>query len=184
MIYDLNQFKKQTIETEEWLKKEFLQIHSGQASPAILDVVRVEVYGVPMSLKELASIVIEGARSLRVAPWDMKQVKDIEKAISMANLGVSTSVDEQGLRVNFPELTGESRNLIVKMAKDKMEEARRRLRRDRDLVVKDIQNREKAGGVGKDDIFRLKNEVQKMVDDVNKKLDQLTEKKEKEIIGQ
>lgn len=183
MLYDLNPFKKQIIATEEWLKKEFIQIRSGQASPTILDGVRVEVYGAPMALKELAGIMIEGARTLRVSPWDKSHSKEIEKAISMANLGLSVSVDEQGLRVNFPEMTAESRKLVVKMAKDKEEEAKKRLRRDRDVIIKDLQAKEKTGGFGKDDIFRLKNEVQKLVDVANGKLEELTVKKEKDILS-
>ncbi|MDE1941394.1 MAG: ribosome recycling factor, partial [Patescibacteria group bacterium] len=77
MAYDFNPFKKQIAGVEDWLKREFQQIRTGQASPAVLDGVRVEVYGAPMGLKELAAVTIEGARTLRVAPWDKSQVKDI-----------------------------------------------------------------------------------------------------------
>src|SRR3954471_18879422 len=102
MAYDFNPFKKQLAGAEEWLKKEFQQIRTGQASPAILDGVKVQVYGAPMALKEVASVMIEGSRSIRVAPWDKAQIKEIEKAITVANLGVSTVVDGDGVRVNFP----------------------------------------------------------------------------------
>ena len=123
MAYDFNPFKKQLAGTDEWLQKEFRSIRTGQASPSILDNVRVEVYGAPMSLKELASVTLEGARTLRITPWDKGQSKDIEKAITVANLGLSTSVDDQGLRVNFPELTADRRKEIAKTAKDKLEDA-------------------------------------------------------------
>ena len=183
MAYDFNPFKKQLAGAEEWLKKEFSQIRTGQASPQILDGVKVEVYGAPMSLKELASVTIEGARTLRIVPWDKSQSKDIEKAITVANLGLSVVVDDQGLRINFPELTADRRKDIAKTAKDRLEEAKKQVRGHRDSIIKDLQNKEKDGGYGKDEIFRLKNETQKLVDDTNKKLDDHYSKKEKEILG-
>ncbi len=183
MSYDFNPFKKSIASTEEWLKKEFQQIRTGQASPAVLDGVRVEVYGSPMSLKEVASVMIEGARTLRVMPWDGAQVKEIEKAITLANLGLSVATDDQGLRVSFPELTSETRVKIAKIAKDKLEEARKQVRSHRDDIIKALTAAEKAGGVGKDEIFRLKNEVQKTVDDANKRLEDAYAKKEKELLN-
>ena len=183
MSYDFNPFKKNISGTEEWLKKELQQIRTGQASPAILDGVRVESFGAPVALKELASVTIEGARSLRIAPWDKSNTKEIEKSITAANLGVSVSSDDQGVRVSFPELTSDRRKEIVKMAKDKLEEGRGQVRRHRDVIIKELTAKEKEGGMGKDEIFRLKNETQKLVDDMNKKLETIFEKKEKELLG-
>lgn len=183
MAYDLNPLKKQLSGAEEWLKKEFTQIRTGMASPAILDSVKVEIFGAPMGIKELASVLIEGARTLRISPWDKGQTKEIEKAITIANLGLSVVVDDQGLRVMFPELTADRRKDFAKLAKDKLEEAKRQIRGHRDVVVKDLQIKEKAGGYGKDDIFRLKNDVQKLVDEMNKKLDEHYARKEKEVLS-
>ncbi|MDD5165625.1 MAG: ribosome recycling factor [Candidatus Pacebacteria bacterium] len=183
MAYDFNPFKKNITSTEEWLKKEFQQIRTGQASPSILDGVKVEVYGAPMSLKEVASVMIEGARTLRVTPWDKGQIKDIEKGITLANLGLSVIVDDQGLRVNFPELTSERRTEIVKTAKEKLEEGKKQLRSHRDVVIKDLDAKEKSGAMGKDDVFRGKKDAQKLVDDCNKKMEGEFTKKEKELIG-
>jgi ribosome recycling factor len=183
MAYDFNPFKKQVAGAEDWLKKEFQQIRTGQASPVILDAVRVDVYGVPTALKEVASIMIEGARTLRISPWDKAQVKEIEKAITVASLGVSVVVDDQGVRVNFPELTSDKRKDFAKVAKDKLEEAKKQIRGHRDHIIKDLTAKEKSGGFGKDEIFRLKNETQKMVDDANKKLEEAYTKKEKEILN-
>jgi len=183
MTYDFNPFKKQITGVEDWIKKEFQQIRTGQASPNILDAVKVEVYGAPLGLKEVASIMIEGARTLRVAPWDKGQIKDIEKGVIAANLGLSVIVDDQGLRINFPELTADRRAEIAKMAKGKVEDAKKQVRGHRDGVIKDLEAKEKAGGMGKDDAFRLKKDMQKIVDDANKKLDEAYIKKEKEILG-
>ena len=183
MAYDFNPFKKNLAKTEEWLKKEFQQIRTGQASPAILDAVKVLIFGAPMGLKEVASVTIEGARSIRVAPWDKSQIKDIEKAITLANLGVSTVVDGDGVRVNFPELTSDRRKEIAKVAKDKTEEAKKEFRGHRDVIIKDLNAKEKSGGYGKDEIFRLTKEVQKIVDDANKRAEDAYAKKEKEILS-
>ncbi len=183
MAYDFNPFKKHLTATEDWLKKELQQVRTGQASPAILDGIRVDVYGAPMALKEIASIMIEGARTIRVVPWDRGQSKEIDKAISQANLGLSSVIDDQGLRINFPELTSDRRVEIAKIAKEKLEDSKKQVRQHRDQIIKDIQTKEKDGGMGKDEVFRLKNETQKIVDDANKKLDGLYEKKEKEILG-
>ncbi len=182
-MYDFNPIKKQLAGVEEWAKKELQQIRTGQASPAILDGVKVEVYGAPMSLKEVASVVIEGSRTLRIVPWDKSQTKEVEKAITVANLGLSVVVDDQGLRVNFPELTADRRASFAKLAKDKIEEAKKQIRQHRDVVIKDLTAKEKAGGYGKDDIFRLKGDAQKLIDACVKNLDVMYEKKEKEVLG-
>ncbi len=183
MPYDFSKFKKSITGTEDWLKKEFSGIRTGQASPALLDVVKVESYGAPVPLSQVGSIATEGPRTIRIAPWDASQVKEIEKAITLANLGVSVSVDDKGLRVNFPELTEERRKEIVKIAKERLEEGKKRIRIGRDEAMKDLQTKEKAGGIGEDEVFRHQKEIQKMVDEANKKLDEAYVKKEKEILN-
>ncbi len=183
MAYDFSKFKKATAGAEEWLKKEFLGIRTGQASPAVLDGVKVLSYGAEVALSQVASVATEGARTLRIAPWDAGATKDIEKAITLANLGLSVVVDDKGLRVNFPELTGETRTGIVKMAKEKLEEGKKRVRSGRDDAMKDLKSKEKEGGMGEDEVRRHEKEIQKMVDETNKKLDEAYAKKEKEILS-
>lgn len=184
MSLDLNNFKKSLTAAGDWLKKEFQQIRTGMASPSVLDSVKVEAYGSAMSLKEVAAVTLEGARTLRVSPWDKNQIKDIEKAITSSNLGLSVAVDDQGLRINFPALTQESRQKIVKTAKEKLEESRKQIRHCREDFLKELQDKEKAGGLGKDDVFRLKGDVQKIVDEENRKLEEVFAKKEKEIMSE
>jgi ribosome recycling factor len=183
MAYDFSTLKKQLAGADDWLKRELQQIRTGQASPAILDGVKVESYGTFMGIKELAAITVEGARTIRITPWDKTHGKEIEKAITAANLGVSVVTDDQGLRVNFPELTSDRRTQIAKLAKEKLEEAKKQVRQHRDIVVRDLQTKEKDGKMGKDDAFRAKNDAQKMVDECNKKLEEAYSKKEKEIVG-
>lgn len=179
MAYDFSKFKAKVKETEEWLKKELSNVRTGRASAAILDSIKIESYGSMVPISQVGNIGTEDARSLRIVPWDMSQSKEIEKAITVANLGVGITTDDKGLRVIFPELTGERRIQITKIAKDKVEEARKTLRMHRDDVMKDMQAKE----LPKDDMFRAKNDAQKLVDEGNKALDALLAKKEQEILN-
>ena len=179
MAYDFSKFKAKVKETEEWLKKELSNVRTGRASAAILDSIKIESYGSMVPISQVGNIGTDDARSLRIVPWDMSQAKEIEKAITVANLGVGIVTDDKGLRVIFPELTGERRIQITKIAKDKVEEARKTLRMHRDEVMKDMQAKE----LPKDDIFRAKNDAQKLVDEGNKALDALFTKKEQEILN-
>jgi ribosome recycling factor len=183
MAYNFTNFKKGADEALEWLRKEYTGIRSGQANPSILDSVRVEVYGSQMPINQVASILGEGARSLRITPWDKAAVKPLDTAIREANLGVSVSVDDQGLRISFPELTDDRRQALMKIAKQKLEEARVRVRGEREKVHADADRQEKAGTMSKDDSFRAKAELQKLVDEVNGKLEEQYNKKESEIAG-
>ena len=181
MAYDFSSLKKKISDTETWLKKEFQSIRTGRAAPALLDGIQVESYGSRTSLNQVGTVGVEDARTLRVSVWNTAQIKEVERAIVEANLGVGVSSDETGVRVTFPELTSERRETLVKLAKDKREEARVSLRTERDHVWGDIQKKEREGEIGQDDKFRYKEEMQKLVDGGNKALDALLEKKEAEI---
>lgn len=183
MQYNFSKLKTDLAAAEEWLKKELAMIRTNRANPSILDSIRVEAYDSLMPVSGLASITNEDGRTMRVTPWDHDLLKAIEKSIITANLGVSVSIDDKGLRLSFPELTSDRRKEIVKMAKERLEHARIRIRKQRDEVITDIDNKEKSGDMGKDDGFRLKNETQKLIDTSMKKLEELIIKKEKEILS-
>ena len=182
-MYNLQQLKNKIKETENWLEKELSSVRTGRANPALLDGVRVDSYGSLVAINQIGSVAVEDARSIRISPWDQIQVKAIEKAIAAANLGVSLAIDEKGLRVIFPELTGERRAQIIKVAKEKSEQARITVRKERDQAIQDIEKKEKAKEMGEDDKFRLKAEVQKLIDEANKKFETAIAKKEKEILS-
>lgn len=181
MQYDFTKLKNKIKETEDWTKKEYQGIRTGMASPQLLDGIQVESYGQRLPLNQIGSVSVADAKSLLVTPWDTSQVKAVEKAITTADLGVSLKTDEKGVRVFFPDLTSERRLMLIKIAKEKLEQAKITLRGIRDEVVKDIENEEKKGGMGEDDKFRFKNEMQKMVDLANQNLEEVFIKKEKEI---
>ena len=183
MMYDFTKLKNKVRETEDWMKKEYQGIRTGMASPQLLDGIQVESYGQRMPLNQVGSVSIADPKSLLVTPWDASQVKAVEKAITVANLGVSLKTDEKGVRVFFPELTSERREMLLKLAKEKMEQAKITLRTVRDEIIKDIDMKEKEGGMGEDDKFRFKAEMQKLVDGGNHALEEIFVKKEKEITG-
>jgi ribosome recycling factor len=176
---DFKEFKNATSATEEWLKREYAGLNTGRAMPALLDSVQVEAYGSKMPISQLATISIEGPKTLRVVPWDMNVGKEIDRAIRESNLGLSAALDSNGLRLSFPALTAERRAMLGKLAKEKLEEARIKVRNERQKALNDI---EKKGG-GEDEEKRLKNELQKLVDEANKKLEELADRKQTEIAG-
>ena len=181
MAYDFSKLKTKIKETEEWLQKELAGVRTGRATPALLDGVKPEAYGTNTSLVELASVSVEDARTLRVIPWDKSLVKAIEKGIVQADLGVGTAVDDAGVRVTFPELTGDRRTMLRKLAGEKAEQAKMTLRGHRTDTLHEIEAAEKGGGMGKDEVKRLKDEAQKLIDAGNESLHALLEKKETEI---
>lgn len=180
-MYDFSQLKTKITETQEWLKNEYQGIRTGRAAPALLDNIQVENYGTRMPINQTANVGVEDARTLRVAPYDATQIKEIEKAIAEADLGVGVSADSSGVRVTFPELTSERRGTLIKLAKDKCEEARVSLRGARDDIWADLQKMEHNGELSEDEKFTHKEEMEKIVKIANEDLDSLLEKKEKEI---
>ncbi|MBI2046484.1 MAG: ribosome recycling factor [Parcubacteria group bacterium] len=183
MQYDFSTFKTRSAEVAAWLKTEFAGIHTGRATPSLLDKVMIDSYDAKTPIQHVASISVENARSLRIVPWDKKNIKEIEKAIGNAKLGVNVSIDDQGVRVSFPELTSENRQMLVKLARAKLEDARVTLKKEREEVWNDIQKKEREGEIPEDDKFRFKDELQKLIDTAHKELEAIIERKEKEIIG-
>ncbi len=181
MAYDFSKLKKQIKETEEWLARELSGVRTGRATPTLLDGIKVDMYGARTPLNQAGSISMEDARTLRITPWDVTLIKEIEKGITDANLGVGVGSDDQGLRITFPELTSERRVQLIKVAGDKTEQAKVTLRSYRTDALKEIDATEDEGGVGKDEVKRLKEEVQKFIDEGNNSLVAFLKKKETEI---
>jgi ribosome recycling factor len=168
-------------EVTEWLSKEYAGIRTGQASPMLLDSVKVESYGSYMPLNQVGSINIEDARTLRISVWDKSVISAIEKAIRDADLGISTVSDSDGVRVIFPELSSERRVQLMKLAKSKLEDARIAVRSVRDEAMKTIDKQQKDGEISEDERFSQKEKVQTQVDATNRSLEALFDKKEAEL---
>lgn len=181
MAYNFSQLNTEIKGTIEWLQKEYTSIRTGKANTAFLDNVKVDSYGSMMAINQVAAISTEDARTVRISPWDSTMVQPIEKAINVANLGVAVSVDDKGLRVIFPELTGERREQLVKMAKQKLEDAKIAIRGERNKVSDDLNKKKKDAVLGEDEMMRHKAEMEKICQEGNKKLEELFAKKETEI---
>jgi ribosome recycling factor len=182
MAYQFSETKDEFQKIEDWLKTQYTQISTGRANPALVDSVMVESYGTFQPIKSIASITVEEARVLRISPWDKNIVKDIERAIQASGLPLSVVSDGNGLRASIPQLTEESKKTIVKLTKEKLEEARVSVRMERQRVEKDIEATEKEGNFSEDDKFRAKEELQKLVNDINNRLEDTFNKKESDIM--
>lgn len=181
MAYDFSSFDTKMLDAKQWLGREYTGLRTGRTTPAILDSVSVQAYGSNMPLKQVANIGVEDARTLRITAWDQGLIKDIERGVTAANLGLGVVADGAGLRIMFPELTADRREQLIKTAKQKLEEARAAVRVARDECWKDIQEKEEEGGMGEDEKFRLKDDLQKRVDATNAELEKAFDKKESEM---
>lgn len=181
MQYNFSIFKMEINKVAEYLGKEYSQLNIGRASPMVLDGISVESYGARVSLKNVASVSIEDPKTLRIAPWDKSQVKEIEKSIISSNLGLSVATDESGIRVIFPQLTTETRQTLVKVLKEKLEDSRITIRKERERIWDEIQKLEKKDKMTEDEKFRAKEDLQKIIDEINRKLEDIFNRKEKEV---
>lgn len=182
-MFSFSKFNQKAKDIDEWLSKELGSVRTSRASPTILDGILVESYGSRVPINQVGSIASQDARTLFITPWDVSIIKEIEKAVTAGNLGLSVSATDTGVRVSFPELTSDRRQTLIKLAREKMEEARVSIRKLRDEIQKEIEAQEKSGSIGEDERFRLKAELQKLTDAFNKKLLEDTERKEKEILS-
>jgi len=143
---------------------EFSSLHTGKATPSMLDGVRVNAYGSTVTLKEVSAVTTPDARTIMVQPWDKSVIKDVEKGIQEANLGLNPIIDGGILRVPVPELTGERRQELAKTAGGMAEDGRVRIRQARRDTL-DLLKAEKNDGLPEDDFKRYEKDVQKAHDD-------------------
>ncbi len=168
--------------TISYLKEEFIGLQVGRATPALLEDLEVECYGQPTPLKQLANIQIPEPRTIVIRPWDKTIIKNIEQAISKSKLGLSPVVDEDVVRLKIPALSEERRRELAKIINEKTEECRISIRRQREDAWREIQDMEQRKEIREDDKFRAKDELQKMIDEYNDKIEEMKKKKEKEIM--
>ncbi len=163
-------------------EKEAAKIRTGRATPALVESVIVEAYGVPSPLKQIASISVPEARQLLVQPWDRAQLAEVEKAIVKANIGAQTSNDGLAVRLTFPPMTEENRRDLVKVLNQKTEEARVGIRTVREDVWKAIVAAEKSGDMTEDEKFTSKDALQEVVDAYNQKIEEMRKRKEEDVM--
>lgn len=182
MIKDvLKELEDKMKKSVQSLQKELGGLRAGRATPALLEKLVVEYYGVPSPIHQVASVTVPDARTLVIQPWDKAMLKAIEKAIQKSDLGLTPNSDGTLIRLGIPPLTTERRNELVKVARKKAEETKvavRNLRRDANELVKKL---EKDGDVSEDQAKKGQDEVQKLTDRYVRETDEVLLAKETEI---
>lgn len=177
----IENLKPELEKTIEFLRSEFMKIKTSRATPAMVEDIEVECYGQKLPLKQLGSISTPQPRLITIQPWDKSILSEIEKAIRNQS-SLSPVVDGDIIRINIPSLSEEQRKEYVKIINEKTEEARISIRLKREEIWKEIQELERAGEIREDDKFRGKDELQKVIDEHNKKIEEIRKKKEEEIM--
>ena len=163
------------------LRREYAGLRAGRATPALLERVRVDYYGVPTPINQLATVLVPEARLLVIQPWDKTVVDAVERAILKSDLGITPSVDGQVIRLAIPRLTAERRKELTKVVRKQAEEARVSIRNIRRELIDDLRSLEKDGDITEDDFRRAQDKTQKLTDELVGAVDSVLAEKEKEL---
>lgn len=179
---DINQHKKDFEKVVEHFKTEAASIRTGRATSSLVDEITVEHYGGKYQIKELATISVPEPKTILIQPWDKSAIESITKAIKNSNLGLNPISDASGIRLVMPALTEERRKEFIKLLGQKAEEAHIAVRRIRGEIWDDLQEQEKNHTISENEKFKSKETLQRIVDEYNKKIDELEKKKAEEIM--
>lgn len=164
------------------LHNEFASMRVGRASPAVLDKIRVDYYGVPTPIQQMAAISVSEGRILIIQPWDVTTIQPIEKAIYASDLGITPMNDGKVIRLTFPPLTEEKRKQLAKDVGKYAEEAKVAVRSVRRDAIEKLKKMKKDSVITEDDLHDGEEEMQEITDKYIKEIDLLAEKKEKDIM--
>jgi len=183
MIQELRKKSNERMQASiEALKKKFGTVRTGRASLSLLDGLTVDYYGTPTPVQQVASLSIPDSRQLLIQPWEQKIIPEIEKAIMKSDLGLTPMNDGKLIRINIPALTEERRKQLVKVVKKEAEDAKVAVRNIRREINDELKRLEKEKHVSEDEIKKEHDEIQKITDSFIKKVEELLEHKEKEIM--
>ena len=175
--------EEKMLKTIESLKKDFSKIRTGKANPAILNDVMVSYYGVPPPVSQVGSVSVPDPQSIVVKPWDKSILKDIEKAIQQANLGLNPSNDGEVVRIPIPPLNEQTRKDLAKQAKKVAEDNKVAVRNVRRDGMEQLKKLEKDGLITEDELKRYNDQVQKLTDKYIANIDTLAKEKEQDIMS-
>ena len=165
------------------LINEYSTIRAGRANPKVLDKLRVDYYGTPTPIQQVANISVPEPRMLQIQPWEKSLIKAIEKAILTSDLGINPNNDGSVIRLVFPELTEERRKELAKDIKKKGENTKVAVRNIRRDAMENFKKQQKASEITEDELKMAEKDLQKLTDDSCKELDKLLENKEKELLS-
>ena len=178
----LGEIKSKMEKSVEALRKDLSRVRTGRASLNLLDGVRVNYYGVPTPLSQVASLSVPESRTISIQPWDLKISGEIEKAIQKSDLGLTPLNDGKIVRINIPPLTEERRKELVKVIKRMEEESKVAMRNIRREANEQLKAAKKEKQLSEDEQFKLQEEVQKLMDKSIEKAEEVVKGKEKEIM--
>jgi ribosome recycling factor len=178
----IDRIKPELDKVVNFLEREIAQVRTTRASPALVENMVVEYFEQKFPLKQLAAISSPQPREIVIQPWDKSYLEPISLAISKSSLGAAPIVDKDLIRINLPSLTEEYRKSLFKLLSEKSEQAKLTIRHWREKAWKEIQDNFQEGKIREDDKFRAKEELQKLVDEYNEKIEEIKDKKEKEIM--
>ncbi|RPI03337.1 MAG: ribosome recycling factor [Calditrichaeota bacterium] len=185
MIENIKKDAKERMEKAvETVRNDFAKLRTGKATPALLDSIRVDYYGSPMPIKQIANVSAPEPRLLVVQPWERNMVAEIERAIIKSDLGLNPANDGIVIRIPIPQLSEERRRDLVKIARKGGEEGKIAIRNVRRDANERLKKDEKAGDLSEDECRDGQDDIQKLTDDYIKKIDEILQLKEKEIMGQ
>lgn len=174
--------KERTEKTVNALKNEYASIRAGRANASVLDKLRVDYYGVPTPINQMAAVSVAEARVLTIQPWDATTLRAIEKAIQTSDIGINPQNDGHIIRMTFPALTEERRKELVKEVKKTAEESKVSVRATRRDCIEALKKMQKASEITEDDLKDGEEELQKITDKAVKEIEELASAKEKEIM--
>ena len=183
MSPELTSYEERMLKTIEVVKSNFAAVRAGRANAGVLDRITVEYYGAPTPLNQVANIGSPDPRTLTIQPYDMSLLKAIEKAIQTSDLGINPQNDGRVIRLSFPQLTEERRKDLTKQVRKYGEEGKVALRNIRRDAMDDIKKKTKKSELTEDDQKKLEKELQELTDKRCKDIDDLTAKKEKELMA-
>ncbi len=178
----LKDIKHRMEKAVEHVKHEMATIRTGRATPALVEDIKVDYYGTPTPLKQLATISVPDPRLIVIEPWDKTAIKEIEKAIQKSPLGLNPQNDGRVIKIPIPPLSEERRIELTKVVRKKAEEGRIAIRNLRREALEEYKKQEKEGTITEDDYYRMQKEVQHITEEYIKKVDEILEHKEKEIL--
>ena len=181
-MIEISEIEERMNKSVSSLESEFATSRAGRANPHILDRVMVDYYGVPTAIQQAANISVPEARMIQIQPWDASLIKEIEKAIMIADLGVMPTNDGKVIRIIFPELTEDRRKELAKEVKKKGEEAKvaiRNIRRDANDKAKKLN---KDNEISDDELSNIEADIQKVTDKITAEIEKMIDKKTDEIM--
>ena len=177
----LNVYEEKMEKSLNNLEEEYAGIRAGRANPHVLDKLRVDYYGTPTPIQNVANVSVPEARMIQIQPWEGSLVKEIEKAIMMSDLGITPTNDGKVIRLVFPDLTEERRKELAKDIKKKGEDTKVAIRNIRRDAIDYIKKTGKAEDISEDEIKNIEDDIQKLTDSYVAKIDKAIEAKSKEI---